>query len=195
MKKISKILTLVLALCMVLALAACGSSAAPAATTAPAADGDAAADTGAAGSAIDWPKKNVTIIVATARWRHDLAARAPPTLCPNKLGANFVVNNLAGGSGVVGRTELLANDGDGHPSCLTSRVPPITQVLIGQHHLSLTRPAHRGSSVFPPAPLWVKKDNALGIQQHGRPRHLCSGPTRQAHLCHPQPFTSLTLPR
>lgn len=165
MKKISKILTLVLALCMVLALAACGSSAAPAATTAPAADGDAAADTGAAAPAIDWPKKNVTIIVGYgAGGDTDLAARVLADALSNKLGANFVVNNLAGGSGVVGRTELLANDGDGYTLMFDQPGSPITQVLMGNTTYELDEAGTPIAVVgVSPCALCVKKDNALGI--------------------------------
>jgi len=163
MKKISKVLTLVLALCMVLALAACGSSAAPAATTAPAADGAAADDT--ATSAIDWPKKTVTIIVAYgAGGDTDLAARVLADALSNKLGANFVVNNLAGGSGVVGRTELLANDGDGYTLMFDQPGSPITQVLMGNTTYELDEAGTPIAVVgVSPCALCVKKDNALGI--------------------------------
>ena len=159
MKKISKILTLVLALCMVLALAACGSSAAPAATTAP------AADTSAAAPAIDWPKKNVTIIVGYgAGGDTDLAARVLADALSNKLGANFVVNNLAGGSGVVGRTELLANDGDGYTLMFDQPGSPITQVLMGNTTYELDEAGTPIAVVgVSPCALCVKKDNALGI--------------------------------
>ncbi|GEM_PF-2474050 len=163
MKKISKVLTLVLALCMVLALAACGSSAAPAATTAPAADGAAADDT--ATSAIDWPKKTVTIIVGYgAGGDTDLAARVLADALSNKLGANFVVNNLAGGSGVVGRTELLANDGDGYTLMFDQPGSPITQVLMGNTTYELDEAGTPIAVVgVSPCALCVKKDNALGI--------------------------------
>ena len=163
MKKISKVLTLVLALCMVLALAACGSSAAPAATTAPAADGAAADDT--ATSAIDWSKKTVTIIVGYgAGGDTDLAARVLADALSNKLGANFVVNNLAGGSGVVGRTELLANDGDGYTLMFDQPGSPITQVLMGNTTYELDEAGTPIAVVgVSPCALCVKKDNALGI--------------------------------
>jgi len=163
MKKISKVLTLVLALCMVLALSACGSSAAPAATTAPAADGAAADDT--ATSAIDWSKKTVTIIVGYgAGGDTDLAARVLADALSNKLGANFVVNNLAGGSGVVGRTELLANDGDGYTLMFDQPGSPITQVLMGNTTYELDEAGTPIAVVgVSPCALCVKKDNALGI--------------------------------
>ena len=136
MKKISKILTLVLALRMVLALAACGSSAAPAATTAPAADGDAAADTGAAAPAIDWPKKNVTIIVGYgAGGDTDLAARVLADALSNKLGAKLRRQQPRRRfRRCRPYSSCLPTTATATPSCLTSRVPHHSGPH-GQHHL------------------------------------------------------------
>ena len=165
-----KILALILALCMVFALAACGQQAAPASEPAaaePAAAEPAAAEPAAAepAAAVDFPTKNITIIVGYgAGGDTDLAARVIADALSAKLGVSVVVENLTGGSGVVGRTEMLARGNDGYTLMFDQPASPITQVLMGNTSYGLdengTPIAVVGTSALA---LCVAKDNAKGI--------------------------------
>lgn len=90
-----KILALVLALVMTLALAACGNT-------------DAKPnDTGADGEAAGWtPSANITVIVPySAGGTTDLSVRGVTGAIDTSVlpsGVNVVVDNVAGGSGLVG---------------------------------------------------------------------------------------------
>lgn len=102
-----KILALVLALVMTLALAACGNT-------------DAKPnDTGADGEAAGWtPSANITVIVPySAGGTTDLSVRGVTGAIDTSVlpsGVNVVVDNVAGGSGLVGITQFANSANDGY---------------------------------------------------------------------------------
>ena len=166
-----KLLALLLAAAMVLALAACGGNSAPAATQAPAAQAPAAeapAEAPAeepAAPAIDWPTKTIRIIVGYAAGGDtDLGARIVADALSAKLGVSVIVENLTGGTGVVGRTELLANDPDGYNLMFDQFGSQITQVLLGNTTYAIDQAGTPIAGVGVSAlALCVAKDNPMGI--------------------------------
>ena len=103
-----KVFALILALCMVFALCACGQTAAPAATEAPAADAAPAEDTGWA------PDGPVTMIVAyKAGNGTDVTARILAQYAEKYVGQTIVIENVDGGSGSIGWSQLAAAEPDG----------------------------------------------------------------------------------
>lgn len=109
-----KILALVLALCMVFALCACGSSPAPAESQAPAepeTDTPAEGETPAEGWAPDGP---VTMIVAyKAGNGTDVTARILAQYAEKYVGQTIVIENVDGGSGSLGWSQLAEAEADG----------------------------------------------------------------------------------
>lgn len=106
-----KLFALLLALCMVFALCACGSSSAPAATEAPAADAPAEAPAESTGWAPDGP---VTMIVAyKAGNGTDVTARILAQYAEKYVGQTIVIENVDGGSGSIGWTQLANAEPDG----------------------------------------------------------------------------------
>ena len=154
-----KLLALLLALCMVLALAACGGEAAEPKTEAKTEANAEPAKT------VDWPKKNITIIVGYgAGGDTDLAARVIADALSSKLGVSVIVENLTGGSGVVGRTELLARGSDGYTLMFDQPASSITQVLMGNTTYALDEAGEPIAVVgTSPLALTIAKDNAKGI--------------------------------
>ena len=111
-----KILTLALALCMIFALAACGGSSAPAAATpAPAAAAPAAEAPAAEASAEGWaPSGPVTMIVSyKAGSGTDNTARVLAKYAEKYIGQTIVIENVDGGSGSIGWSQLANADADG----------------------------------------------------------------------------------
>lgn len=105
-----KYLALILALCMVFALCACGSQPAPAATEAPAAEAPAA-EAPAEGWAPDGP---ITMIVAyKAGNGTDNTARILAQYAEKYLGQTVVIENVDGGSGSLGWSQLADAEPDG----------------------------------------------------------------------------------
>ena len=108
-----KYLALILALCMVLALGACGAkpaAEAPAAE-APAAEAPAAEAPAAEGWAPDGP---VTMIVAyKAGNGTDVTARILAQYAEKYVGQTIVIENVDGGSGSIGWSQLAAAEPDG----------------------------------------------------------------------------------
>ena len=162
-----KTLAMLLALTMLLALCACGAkteapAAAPAETPA-----EAPAETPAeAPATVDFPKGNITIIVGyNAGGDTDLAARIVGDALAKELGVNVVVENLAGGSGVVGRTEMLNREADGYTLVFDQFGSAITQVLMGNTTYDLegagTPVAGVGVSALA---LAIASNNAQGIK-------------------------------
>ena len=102
-----KILALVLALVMTLALAACGNT-------------DAKTnDAGADGEAAGWtPSANITVIVPySAGGTTDLSVRGVTGAIDTSVlpsGVNVVVDNVTGGSGLVGITQFANSANDGY---------------------------------------------------------------------------------
>lgn len=104
MKIFKRILTLALASVMAVSLAACGGSKAPA-------EGDKApADNGAA-----FPNKIVQIIVPFgAGGGADISVRTLAKYAEESLGQKIVIQNVTGGSGTVGLTQLAGAAADGY---------------------------------------------------------------------------------
>ena len=106
-----KYFALILALCMVFALCACGQSAAPAATPAPAASEAPAAPAEPEAWAPNGP---VTMIVAyKAGNGTDVTARILAQYAEKYVGQTIVIENVDGGSGSIGWSQLAAADPDG----------------------------------------------------------------------------------
>ena len=106
-----KYFALILALCMVFALCACGQSAAPAATAAPAASEAPAAPAEPEAWAPNGP---VTMIVAyKAGNGTDVTARILAQYAEKYIGQTIVIENVDGGSGSIGWSQLAAADPDG----------------------------------------------------------------------------------
>ena len=107
-----KYLALVLTLCMVLALCACGAKPAEApAAEAPAAEAPAAEAPAAEGWAPDGP---VTMIVAyKAGNGTDVTARILAQYAEKYVGQTIVIENVDGGSGSIGWSQLAAAEPDG----------------------------------------------------------------------------------
>ena len=106
-----KYFALVLALCMVFALCACGQSAAPAATPAPAASEAPAAPAEPEAWAPNGP---VTMIVAyKAGNGTDVTARILAQYAEKYVGQTIVIENVDGGSGSIGWSQLAAAEPDG----------------------------------------------------------------------------------
>ena len=111
-----KYLALLLALCMVFALCACGQSEAPA-EEAPAEEAPAAEDAGtdAAVSTEGWaPDGPVTMIVSYAAGNGtDVTARILAQYAEKYVGQTIVIENVDGGSGSIGWSQLAAAEPDG----------------------------------------------------------------------------------
>lgn len=105
-KVMKKYLAMTLALCMVFSLCACGSQPAPAATEAPAAEASAPE-----GWAPDGP---VTMIVSyKAGNGTDVTARILAQYAEKYVGQTIVIENVDGGSGSIGWSQLAAAEPDG----------------------------------------------------------------------------------
>ena len=110
-----KYLALILALCMVFALCACGSTAeAPAAPAADATEAPAAGD-GSSAETTGWaPDGPVTMIVSyKAGNGTDVTARILAKYAEKYVGQTIVIENVDGGSGSLGWSQLAAADPDG----------------------------------------------------------------------------------
>ena len=107
-----KYLALILALCMVFALCACGSQEEAPAEKAPAAE-DAGTD--AAVSTEGWaPDGPVTMIVSYAAGNGtDVTARILAQYAEKYVGQTIVIENVDGGSGSIGWSQLAAAEPDG----------------------------------------------------------------------------------
>ena len=116
-----KVFALIIALCMVFALCACGQTAAPAEKP--------AADTAAPAESTGWaPDGPVTMIVAyKAGNGTDVTARVLAQYAEKYIGQTVVIENVDGGSGSLGWSQLAAADPDG--------------MTIGFMNLQVHRPA------------------------------------------------------
>ena len=144
-----KLISLVLALCMVFALCACGQQAAPApapaqeAAPAPAQEAAPAEEPAPVEEpAVEWPTDPVSYIVAfAAGGDNDIACRITADAISKKYGATTSVENITGGSGVVGRTEMLTKDPDGTTLLLDQLAAgPIAQVYMGNTTYDIDHP-------------------------------------------------------
>lgn len=117
-----KFLALLLALTMVLALCACGQ-------TTPAASETAGNQETAA---VNYPTRTITVIVPFgAGGDTDLAARIITEKLSSVLGCTVVVENVSGGSGVIGHTQMLASDPDGYTLMINQLGSHVTQTQLG----------------------------------------------------------------
>lgn len=110
-----KIFALILALCMVFALCACGQTAAPAPAPAPEAAAPAEAAPEAPAEEAAWaPDGPVTMIVAyKAGNGTDVTARILAQYAEKYIGQTIVIENVDGGSGSLGWSQLAAAAPDG----------------------------------------------------------------------------------
>ena len=113
-KKITSILSLVLALTMVLALAACGGSTESSApeSTAPESTAPEGESSAPEASGTDWPTKPVTLVVpASAGGDTDMNARIFAKYLGEELGQTVVISNISGISVAFEELKNAANDG------------------------------------------------------------------------------------
>jgi tripartite-type tricarboxylate transporter receptor subunit TctC len=79
----------------------------------------------------DWPARNVTIIVPNAAGGFtDIMARLAAQYLSKKFGQPFVVENRAGGAGVIGATQVANAQPDGYTFLFTSPSTILTQPLL-----------------------------------------------------------------
>lgn len=108
-----KVFALLMTLAMVLSLAACGSK-----PETPSGTSNPSAEAPAEEPKLDYPKSNITCIIPYgAGGTMDTLSRALFECIPDGLvpsGVNFVVENIAGGGGLVGTEQGLARKADGY---------------------------------------------------------------------------------
>lgn len=116
-----KIASIILVLCLLLTLCACGTDTntpAPDKSQSPATDTPADNDPAASHELVapaGFGKKEITVIVPlTAGGAFDLAARKMAECVNNMYGINMVVENVEGGSGLTGMTQVLTSAADGY---------------------------------------------------------------------------------
>lgn len=126
-----KIFTMILAIAMVFALCACGSSGETGTPAQNPAQSDAP-QTSDAPPAIDYPTRTITVIVPFgAGGDTDLAARIITDKLSKILDCTIVVENVSGGSGVIGHTQMLASDADGYTLMINQLGSHVTQTQLG----------------------------------------------------------------
>ena len=110
-----KAFALLLALCMVFALCACGQTEAPAQTETPAEPQTEAPAEAPAEESAGWtPDGPVTMIVAyKAGNGTDVTARILAQYAEKYIGQTIVIENVDGGSGSIGWSQLAAAEPDG----------------------------------------------------------------------------------
>ena len=167
-----KLVALLLVLCMVFAFAACGQSAPANATESAPAPAAEEADTSAEEAvaeepaAVDWPTGAISYIVAfAAGGDNDLACRITADAISKAYGVTTSVENITGGSGVVGRTELLTRKADGYNLMLDQLAAgPIAQVYLGNTTYDIDNPGTLICCVGNAATgIFVSADNSKGI--------------------------------
>jgi len=109
-----KMLSVLLTLSLILVLAACGSKPD---TSASADDSGSSSDAPApaTSASTDYPKGTITIVVCrSAGGSADTVARMYAPYLADKLGCNVIVENVEGGSGKVGLSQVYRSDPDGY---------------------------------------------------------------------------------
>ena len=110
MKRTSRMIALLLAANMILSMSACGGTSGDSQT----ASTDTQADSQTASDS-DYPKQPIKFIVQYAAGGGvDVTARLVAKYAEKYLGQSIVVENITGGSGVVGQTTLATADPDGY---------------------------------------------------------------------------------
>ena len=103
-------------------------------TTAPAQGGSG---TAGAGTDTDWPKEAVTVVVPySAGGDTDTYCRTMCAQLSKDLGANFVVVNTTGGSGVVASTSVLDANADGNTVLFHHTGVMLTQEAVNTNQFS-----------------------------------------------------------
>ena len=197
-----KVFALILALCMVFALCACGQTAAPAATEAPAAD--TAADAAPAEDTGWAPDGPVTMIVAyKAGNGTDVTARVLAQYAEKYIGQTVVIENVDGGSGSLGWSQLAAADPDGMTIGFMNLPNFNSSIVKGLG--TYTLPTSRPSATTSPRLLWFSSaltttvSPPLMTSSHTPrrtplllPLTAHRLPTTSAHRLSPTPLTSST---
>ena len=148
-----KIFAMFLAVAIVFALCACGSSG-EAGTPAQNPTQPDAPQTSDALPAIDYPTRTVTVIVPFgAGGDTDLAARIITDKLSKILDCTIVVENVSGGSGVIGHTQMLASDADGYTLMINQLGSHVTQTQLGNTTYAMMIP--------PLSPVWALSPSAL----------------------------------
>ena len=89
---------------------------------------------------IDWPKGSVTVVVPySAGGDTDTYCRALCAQLTKDLGANFVVVNTTGGSGVVASTSVLDAKNDGNTILFHHSGVMLTQEAVGSNQFSFLK--------------------------------------------------------
>lgn len=92
----------------------------------------------------NWPQKTIKFIVPFgAGGDTDLAARIITDKLSRNLGVTIVVENISGGSGVVGHTQMVNSDSDGYTFLFNQLGSHVTQTQLGN-----TTYAYEDSSVI-----------------------------------------------
>lgn len=165
-----KIISLLLTASLAFAVTACGSSQSGAASSTASAESSTVTTEETAtvdeAAEVSWPEKNVKIIVGFgAGGDTDLAARILADALSKKTGVSVIVENLAGGTGVVGRTEMLTSDDNGYTLMFDQPGSPITQVLMGNTSYELDKAGTPICTIATSAlSLCVASNNSKGIE-------------------------------
>lgn len=163
-----KLIALIVLACMVFALCACGQQAATSDETESSAPAESSSDDTQAveETAVEWPTEPVNYIVAfAAGGDNDIACRITADAISKKYGVTTSVENITGGSGVVGRTDLLTEEPDGTALMLDQLAAgPIAQVYMGNTTYDIDNPGTLICCVGNAATgLCVTPDNSKGI--------------------------------
>lgn len=162
-----RILALVLSLILVVTLCACGAtqqSASTEETPAPATDttpAEASPQPVDATPQIDYPTKSVRVICPMAAGgNNDLTARKYADIFArnNIFDQPFVVENLKGGGGVVGMTELVNSEPDGYTIITSSQGAITIQTLRGNTTYAYGDMEPVACTILDPIALIVKAD-------------------------------------
>lgn len=137
MKK--RIVSLLLALVMVFALCACGSSQQTTATDTNAADTSAPAADAAPAEEVNYPTKEITLVVPfAAGGGNDLVARLFAEYAKKYCDQPFVIVNQGGGGGVPATAEHLAKPADGYTVIYAASAPTCTQAILSDIPYDIT---------------------------------------------------------
>ena len=178
-----KYLALLLALAMIFTLCACGNQSTPAPSkdngpaqndppaeapgnSEPAEAPENSEPTEPEAPTVDWPTKNIRFIVGfAAGGDNDLFCRILADALGKKFGVNTVVEDIPGGSAVVGRTELLSNDPDGYTLMLDQYGSCISQILLGNTTYAMDEAGTQICALGKSAIAYcVRPDNDKGIK-------------------------------
>ncbi len=125
-----KIVALLIAACMLFVLTACGSSGATSSKPAGNQGSGPVAPNG-------YGKRDITLVVPlTAGGAFDQAARKLSAIINEKYGLNIVVQNVEGGGGLTGMTQVITSKPDGYTLAFYS-VGFLGNIVLGRNDLTL----------------------------------------------------------